>query len=240
MLNIRKYQFFLLFFSNFLLCNCHINQHVSNQGLASHTHMAYVSIHGNLDCLVNKTHHHLKVKIHIARGQQIWFNVTTNFGIVVMRGRIKNDKIELINYMEKSYYNNNFERFNKQFKIPCTYQIIEQALLYDLPPEDFCGSPMYDALHICIHKITDSLETNLLFNRKTKRRQNFTVSDPSSLTNRWHLSYDYGDTNKKRNSYCHIKAYFRNFEFDLVFNNVQRSKQPWATPFKIPAKYVQE
>jgi len=79
----------------------------------------------------------LNGQLRMRNDSLMWFNVTATMGVEVLRAKVSNDSVWLINRLEKTYLAEPLDTFSAQLGMPLSLPLLQTLLLdnnQDIPP----------------------------------------------------------------------------------------------------------
>jgi hypothetical protein len=196
----------------------------------------YISITTKANYQTKTNNYKCNIKLRIERDRLIWFSITHSWGVEVLRGRITPTRIELINYVDKSYQMYDYAGLQTHWHIPCSYSLIQATLLgelHGLEKESVISRINNQIIIQQQKKLWKCLAT---LYHGTKKLASLSVVDSLSQ-HAWHVSYEYKKGYQQDFLFCNLKAYFTTFKVFLQYTDISFSKQPLSFPFNIPQQY---
>lgn len=192
----------------------------------------YVAIQGKINYRAKGKNYQGHLKIHIHRDHRIWMSVMHRWGGELLRCHITPTGVEVMNRVDKSYQCYPYTQLQADWRVPCSYELIQAMLLGQLPPIATCSNVLADGNQL-IRQMHGNYECTGTVDNRSQQLISLCTTNPS-LGDKWCIFYKYKRTCQQDLLFSEADAFFALFNCTLQYQNIRFLTQPLSFPFNRP------
>ncbi len=209
----------------------------------------YLDTKFKLDYKTETDQSNAKVKIRMRKDSLIWASITGPLNIEGIRTIITKDSIYLIDRINKTYIEADFDTLTRLLKFEVDYSLLQAIVLGDMP------IPVYNAENVStegkllkIRQEKEGIEILNYINPKTNKLEKLHLQD---MANGNQLEMEYGSYRRQKGHWLpqksNIKVTYQDkntkqiqkTEVKLEYGKASITDTPITFPFSVPPKYRQ-
>lgn len=189
----------------------------------------YVAIEGMISYKVQGKNYKGHLKIHIHRGHQVWASITHRWAGELVRCNITPAGMEVLNRIDQSYQSYQYTQLQRDWQVPCSYNLIEATLLGKLPQASKFSKVLSQG-HQVIRQVHDHYICTGTVDNYSQQLISLCTADPL-LRDRWCIFYKYNQFCQQDLLFSEANVFFGLFNCTLKYQHVRFLTQPLISPF---------
>lgn len=184
--------------------------------------------------------------IRIRKDSVIWFNLSGALGMQGVRGIITKDSVKIINRVEKSYYQYDFNEVSEEFKFPIDFNLIQSMIVGDMPKPLADENPIKKSNgRYVIQQTIEAIRITNYINQTSMKLEEINVTEKETDNFLKLLYKDFKDVNGQGLPFSIFISLIHHNEFGEIETQLnidhikaEASDKSLKFPFSIPKKYV--